>query len=60
MQSRACAVLANVKYIFSLPGSSGGVTDAWNEILVHQLDFRNRPCNLVELMPRLREHEQDQ
>ncbi len=55
MQSRACAVLANGKYIFALPGSSGGVTDAWDEILVHQLDINHKPCNFVELIPRLKE-----
>ena len=55
IQSRACAVLANGKYIFALPGSSGGVTDAWNEILVHQLDINHKPCNFVELFPRLKE-----
>lgn len=55
MQSRACAVLANGKYIFALPGSSGGVTDAWDEILIHQLDINHKPCNFVELIPRLKE-----
>jgi len=55
MQSRACAVLANGKYIFSLPGSSGGVTDAWDEILKYQLDINHKPCNFVELFPRLKE-----
>ena len=55
IQSRACAVLANGKYIFALPGSSGGVTDAWDKILVHQLDINHRPCNFVELFPRLKE-----
>ena len=55
MQSRACAVLANGKYIFALPGSSGGVTDAWDEILVYQLDINHKPCNFVELFPRLKE-----
>ena len=49
MQSRACAVLANGKYIFALPGSSGGVTDAWDEILRYQLDINHKPCNFVEL-----------
>ena len=48
IQSRACAVLANGKYIFALPGSSGGVTDAWDEILIHQLDINHKPCNFVE------------
>jgi len=55
IQSRACAVLANGKYVFALPGSSGGVTDAWDGILKHQLDINNRPCNFVELFPRLKE-----
>ena len=55
IQSRACAVLANGKYIFALPGSSGGVTDAWDGILKYQLDFNHKPCNFVELFPRLKE-----
>ena len=55
MQSRACAVLANGKYIFALPGSSGGVTDARDVILKHQLDINHKPCNFVELFPRLKE-----
>ena len=55
IQSRACAVLSNGKYIFSLPGSSGGVTDAWEGILKHQLDINHKPCNFVELFPRLKE-----
>ena len=55
IQSRACAVLSNGKYVFSLPGSSGGVTDAWDEILKHQLDINHKPCNFVELFPRLKE-----
>jgi len=55
IQSRACAVLANGKYIFALPGSSGGVTDAWDKILIHQLDINHKPCNFVELLPRLKE-----
>jgi molybdopterin adenylyltransferase len=55
MQSRACAVLANGKYIFALPGSSGGVTDAWDGILKYQLDIKHKPCNFVELLPRLKE-----
>jgi molybdenum cofactor biosynthesis protein B len=55
IQSRACAVLANGKYIFALPGSSGGVTDAWDGILKYQLDVNNKPCNFVELLPRLKE-----
>ena len=55
MQSRACAVLANGKYIFALPGSSGGVIDAWEGILKYQLDINHKPCNFVELFPRLKE-----
>tara|TARA_B100002051_G_scaffold126438_1_gene120333 strand:- start:2597 stop:3097 length:501 start_codon:yes stop_codon:yes gene_type:complete len=55
IQSRACAVLAKGKYIFALPGSSGGVKDAWDKILVHQLDINHKPCNFVELFPRLKE-----
>jgi len=55
IQSRACAVLANGKYVFALPGSSGGVTDAWDGILKSQLDINNKPCNFVELLPRLKE-----
>ena len=55
MQSRACAVLASGKYIFALPGSSGGVTDAWDGILKYQLDINHKPCNFVELFPRLNE-----
>ena len=55
IQSRACAVLAGGKYVFALPGSSGGVTDAWDGILKHQLDINHKPCNFVELFPRLKE-----
>ena len=55
IQSRACAVLSNGKYIFALPGSSGGVTDAWEQILKYQLDINHKPCNFVELFPRLKE-----
>ena len=55
IQSRACAVLAKGKYVFALPGSSGGVTDAWDGILKNQLDINNKPCNFVELLPRLKE-----
>tara|TARA_Y100001970_G_scaffold246591_1_gene314659 strand:- start:984 stop:1484 length:501 start_codon:yes stop_codon:yes gene_type:complete len=55
IQSRAFAVLANGKYIFALPGSSGGVTDAWDGILKYQLDINHKPCNFVELFPRLKE-----
>jgi len=56
IQSRATAGLANSTFIFCLPGSPGACRDAWDEILVHQLDYRFRPCNFVELMPRLDEH----
>lgn len=55
VQSRACAVVARGTYIFALPGSNGAVKDGWDGILTEQLDSRNRPCNFVELMPRLRE-----
>ncbi|MCG8379857.1 MAG: molybdenum cofactor biosynthesis protein B [Proteobacteria bacterium] len=55
MQSRAIAGVANGTYIFCLPGSMGACTTAWDELIVHQLDYRTRPCNLVELMPRLKE-----
>ena len=55
IQSRACAVLAKGKYVFALPGSSGGVTDAWDKILKFQLDINHKPCNFVELFPRLEE-----
>ena len=56
MQSRALGGVASGTYLFALPGSTGAVKDAWDEILVWQLDNRHRPCNLVELMPRLQEH----
>ena len=55
IQSRACAVVARGTYIFALPGSTGAVKDGWDGILLHQLDSRFRPCNFVELMPRLTE-----
>ncbi len=55
IQSRACAVVARGTYVFALPGSNGAVKDGWDGILKEQLDSRNRPCNFVELMPRLRE-----
>lgn len=55
VQSRACAVVVRGTYIFALPGSNGAVKDGWDGILAEQLDSRNRPCNFVELMPRLRE-----
>ncbi len=56
LQSRALAGVANGTYLFALPGSPGACRDGWDDILVHQLDNRFRPCNLVELMPRLNEH----
>lgn len=56
IQSRAIGGVANGTYIFSLPGSPSACRDAWDDILVFQLDNRHRPCNLVELMPRLLEH----
>ena len=55
VQSRACAVVARGTYIFALPGSNGAVKDGWDGILAEQLDSRNRPCNFVSLIPRLRE-----
>ncbi len=55
VQSRACACVARGTYIFALPGSTGAVKDAWDGILRDQLDSRHRPCNFVELMPRLLE-----
>jgi len=55
IQSRALAGVANGTYLFALPGSTGAVKDAWDDILVWQLDSRHRPCNFVELMPRLKE-----
>ena len=56
VQSRATAGVSGGTYIFALPGSPGACRDAWDEILVKQLDFRHRPCNFVEIMPRLDEH----
>ncbi len=56
MQSRALGGVARGTYLFALPGSTGAVRDAWDGILASQLDNRHRPCNLVELMPRLQEH----
>ena len=56
LQSRAFAGVANATYIFCLPGSAGACADAWDMLIEHQLDYRSRPCNLVELMPRLLEH----
>jgi molybdopterin adenylyltransferase len=57
VQSRAAAAVARGTYLFVLPGSPGACRDAWDDILVHQLDIRFRPCNFAELLPRLREHE---
>jgi molybdenum cofactor biosynthesis protein B len=56
IQSRAIGGVARGTYLFALPGSTGAVKDGWDDILVWQLDNRFRPCNLVELMPRLQEH----
>jgi molybdenum cofactor biosynthesis protein B len=56
MQSRAIGGVAGGTYLFALPGSTGAVKDGWDDILLWQLDSRHRPCNLVELMPRLQEH----
>ena len=55
LQSRAVAGVANATYLFALPGSRGACALAWDKLIVHQLDYRTRPCNLVELMPRLLE-----
>jgi len=55
VQSRALAVVAQGTFVFALPGSPSACRDAWDDILVHQLDSRHRPCNFVELMPRLGE-----
>lgn len=56
VQSRACGGVAGGTYLFALPGSPGACRDAWDEILQYQLDYRHRPCNFVEIMPRLEEH----
>lgn len=56
VQSRACGGVAGGKYLFALPGSPGACRDAWDEILARQFDYRHRPCNFVEIMPRLDEH----
>ena len=56
VQSRATGGIANGTYLFALPGSPGACKDAWDEILERQLDYRHRPCNFVEIMPRLDEH----
>ncbi|MGD2137739.1 MAG: molybdenum cofactor biosynthesis protein B [Gammaproteobacteria bacterium] len=55
IQSRALAGIANATFLFALPGSTGACRTGWNRIIAHQLDNRHRPCNLVELLPRLRE-----
>ncbi len=57
VQSRATGGIANGTYLFALPGSPGACRDAWDEILVKQLDYRHRPCNFVEIFPRLDEHQ---
>ena len=57
VQSRATAGVMKGKYIFCLPGSPGACKDAWDEILKYQLDYRHQPCNFVEIMPRLEEHQ---
>ena len=57
VQSRATGGVANGTYLFALPGSSGACKDAWDEILKWQLDYRHRPCNFVEILPRLDEHQ---
>lgn len=56
VQSRACGGVAGSTYLFALPGSPGACRDAWDEILVHQFDYRHKPCNFVEILPRLDEH----
>jgi molybdenum cofactor biosynthesis protein B len=56
IQSRATAGVAMGTYLFALPGSTGACKDAWDEILVKQLDYRHMPCNFVEIFPRLEEH----
>ncbi|MBP7000575.1 molybdenum cofactor biosynthesis protein B [Amaricoccus sp.] len=56
IQSRACAGVAGGTYLFALPGSPGACRDAWDGILAAQLDYRHRPCNFVEILPRLEEH----
>ncbi len=57
VQSRACGGVAGGTYLFALPGSPGACKDGWDEILAKQLDYRHRPCNFVEIMPRLNEHQ---
>lgn len=58
IQSRACAGVMKGKYIFCLPGSPGACKDGWDQILQPQLDYTHKPCNFVEIMPRLQEHQQ--
>lgn len=57
IQSRACAGVADGTYLFALPGSPGACKDGWDQILRYQLDYRHMPCNFVEIMPRLDEHQ---
>ena len=57
VQSRATGGVAQGTYLFALPGSPGACKDAWDDILAYQLDYRHRPCNFVEIMPRLDEHQ---
>jgi len=57
IQSRACAGVARGTYLFAVPGSPGACKDGWDEILRFQLDYRHKPCNFVEIMPRLEEHQ---
>lgn len=57
VQSRATGGVANGTYLFALPGSTGACKDAWDEILVKQLNYQHRPCNFVEILPRLDEHQ---
>jgi molybdenum cofactor biosynthesis protein B len=57
VQSRATGGVANGTYLFALPGSPGACKDAWDEILIKQLNYRHKPCNIVEIMPRLDEHQ---
>jgi len=56
IQSRACAGVSKGTYLFALPGSPGAVKDGWDGILKQQLDYRHKPCNFIEIMPRLEEH----
>ena len=56
VQSRACGGVAGGTYLFALPGSPGACRDGWDELLQPQLDYRHKPCNFVEIMPRLEEH----